>query len=482
MESQFRLDDYSRRSACDRCRDQKLRCERPLSTDSGHRTTQCRRCTSVQVRCLTTIQSRHERNQSRTSFNISQPRKRHREDTSGSTEGSQEDQGCNVTEIETQRNSHRKDESKQVFQQHHEQQKSQFDVEDPLSLFYLNNNTLYSCDNSQRETLLVQSTGIIDPKMISFRNALSGDFNATDSFDLPSEFVDNQIGFDISNSQTTSTNSEHLEHSYETGSSIEKHIGTANLSSGETEITELGVSLNQGIEEPNPVESALDRIMILSVMLAQESNCARKHAMPGPRLKIILNKTLQQSEAYVSLLKDLKLLAYSCPNSEDPNQHLHERSNTSQFFNPPTISQALSTKSRIDTQAALQLLSCNAALLSNYSVIGSLLLRIATAQSAEKSNILPHLPEVYMDGFSGVSSSLQIKLLTQVCVHMILEIQAGLDEVRCSGSLTLASLNAFDALFGSRDSPDSQDEGNALSQQVIQLMNDVAKAFGHSLR
>ncbi|EPS29062.1 hypothetical protein PDE_04009 [Penicillium oxalicum 114-2] len=45
--------EQCRRSACDRCRGQKLRCERPVSNSS---TTPCRRCLKAHVRCVTTAQ------------------------------------------------------------------------------------------------------------------------------------------------------------------------------------------------------------------------------------------------------------------------------------------------------------------------------------------------------------------------------------------------------------------------------------------
>ncbi|PWY66102.1 hypothetical protein BO70DRAFT_433202 [Aspergillus heteromorphus CBS 117.55] len=49
--------DQPRRSACDRCRGQKLRCERPVSNSST--TSSCRRCLKAHVRCVTTMSQPH---------------------------------------------------------------------------------------------------------------------------------------------------------------------------------------------------------------------------------------------------------------------------------------------------------------------------------------------------------------------------------------------------------------------------------------
>lgn len=54
-----RLDEDIRRSACDRCRSQKLRCERNrLSLHTPLKSTPCRRCIKSRVRCITSTQAR----------------------------------------------------------------------------------------------------------------------------------------------------------------------------------------------------------------------------------------------------------------------------------------------------------------------------------------------------------------------------------------------------------------------------------------
>lgn len=73
----LRLEDISRRSACDRCRGMKTRCER-----SRHRgvaqLTQCRRCMQAQVRCITTLEGQPSRSQ-QSDRSYQRPRKRTRE-------------------------------------------------------------------------------------------------------------------------------------------------------------------------------------------------------------------------------------------------------------------------------------------------------------------------------------------------------------------------------------------------------------------
>ncbi|KAH8587794.1 hypothetical protein B0O99DRAFT_381427 [Bisporella sp. PMI_857] len=59
----LRLEDITRRSACDRCRGMKTRCER--SHNRGiTQLAQCRRCIQAQAKCITTLEAQPQRNQS----------------------------------------------------------------------------------------------------------------------------------------------------------------------------------------------------------------------------------------------------------------------------------------------------------------------------------------------------------------------------------------------------------------------------------
>jgi hypothetical protein len=55
IDNELRLDEVSRRSACDRCRGMKMRCERPHKQYISQ-LQQCRRCSQANVRCLTTLE------------------------------------------------------------------------------------------------------------------------------------------------------------------------------------------------------------------------------------------------------------------------------------------------------------------------------------------------------------------------------------------------------------------------------------------
>lgn len=55
----LRLEDVSRRSACDRCRTMKTRCERSYHRGMA-RLEQCRRCRQAQVKCVTTIETEQQ--------------------------------------------------------------------------------------------------------------------------------------------------------------------------------------------------------------------------------------------------------------------------------------------------------------------------------------------------------------------------------------------------------------------------------------
>ncbi|KAK4172242.1 hypothetical protein QBC36DRAFT_363318 [Triangularia setosa] len=60
IDNELRLDDISRRSACDRCRGMKMRCERPHKQYISQ-LQQCRRCRQANVRCITTLEAeRHD--------------------------------------------------------------------------------------------------------------------------------------------------------------------------------------------------------------------------------------------------------------------------------------------------------------------------------------------------------------------------------------------------------------------------------------
>jgi hypothetical protein len=57
----LRLEDISRRSACDRCRRMKTRCERYHQRDIAQ-LQQCRRCRQANVRCITTLEAQQHHN------------------------------------------------------------------------------------------------------------------------------------------------------------------------------------------------------------------------------------------------------------------------------------------------------------------------------------------------------------------------------------------------------------------------------------
>lgn len=58
----LRLEDISRRSACDRCRGMKTRCERSHGKGIAQ-LAQCRRCVQAQAKCITTIEAQPQRRQ-----------------------------------------------------------------------------------------------------------------------------------------------------------------------------------------------------------------------------------------------------------------------------------------------------------------------------------------------------------------------------------------------------------------------------------
>ena len=433
-----------------------------------------------------------------------QPRKRHRDSSSNNTERIQENMQHHRSIIlprpntlvdgEPQMNLAGKDENRKFAlaqQQNHQQQipEQQQQQENLPAQPFQFNTTSTLLDSSREEVPSppnIQGTGVIDPMLIPCGNStplgLSPIHVEDNIFDVFSDFVEDWTGFDISKSLTGGKTVERHEDLIRNGpNSNEPMDSTIFPSDGAQTVEGNQLSLNQDIDKTNPMESALDRIMMLSVTLSKESRCARKHAMPGPRLKAVLNRTLEQSESFISLLKDLILLAAPRPNQEIPSQFLLDHTD-SQPSNFSMTSRTPSTRLHIDEQAALQLLSCNAALLSNYDVIGSLLLEMVTTRAAENASILTYLPGVYMEGFSGVSSSLQVKLLTQVCVHMVLEMQTRLEQVRQGGMLAFTSLNIFDAIFGyEKEKQADQNDGSGMSRPIIQIMYKITKESGNSL-
>ena len=458
-----------------------------------------------QVRCLTTLEARPEKNQQQKG--TGQPRKRYRESSNNNSKDRRQENQEHPRPVlsfgtdaligsESHVNSPRNIEARPTPHQpeQEQQQNKQQNQSHPKPQWrksFQNDTTSTDCDTSHSsapssgmqgtEIQSVTTVSGVDSTIICGTGPNQDEENGFGMFD---DFVEDWNGFDLSNSMLTAETAGIHEDFDKHVSNIETQaLNPPLLPNGNVVIEEAQQFPCQPIEQTSHVDSTLDRIMMLSVSLSQESRCAKKHAMPGPRLKAVLNKTLQQSEAFLALLKYLVSLAADRPSQEMHIQVPRKRNDNSPDSNLSGSSRRPSTDFNIDTQAVLQLLSCNTALLSNYEVIGSLLYDMVTTRVGESANILPHLPEVYMDGFSAVSSSLQVKLLTQICVHMILEMQAGLEDIRKSGLLTLVSSQLYDSLFGhDKDRQADQENGNVLTRHVVQLMHKIAKALGHSLR
>ncbi|GKZ85685.1 hypothetical protein AnigIFM56816_011656 [Aspergillus niger] len=377
----LRLEDISRRSACDRCRSMKTRCER-----SRHRgiaqLTQCRRCVHAQVRCITTLEGQPSRSQQQQSDRSGQrPRRRTRESSVRPDHG--------YVPLSAQTTS---------------------------ILSYPGDPT----PNRPPPTVLHPSSPQVDPMILADGVDMSN-WNDLDDFlhlgaisasdNLPDSMNGPQVGAlhtPISARPPSPRNA-----------SMDGGEVASQLAAGSQRMIE------QTQHELNPTEifktdpartsqCIMARLQEFNVRLLNELQIAREASSrrDGDRLPrgSLLVTTLRYSDMFLQLIRGLRLSA----SKDEPNRC-----------------------DKSDMDMVLQLLACNIAICHLYELMCSQL-RGWTVSSGEWDKVHT-LPSLRLEGLPRIDDELHLSTLAHVSGHLFGKIQKELEGMQRQGGLTQAA-------------------------------------------
>ena len=420
----LRLEDISRRSACDRCRGMKTRCER-----SRHRgiaqLTQCRRCVQAQVRCITTLEGQPSRSQ-QPDRSYQRPRKRTRE-SSVRPDNSYEPLPAQTDSILPY-------------------------PEDPAAPNRPLPASLHP--SPPREDPAVLSDGVdisnwndMDDFLHLGANLAAG--NPSDSMrgpriaelHTPTSAVPLSLHGTTGSGRMTPQLAAHSQRRTEQG----QHESWKNWSLAPAELLEPGPT--------NTTQSIMVRLQEFNALLLHDLQVAREAS--GGRdgeqhgQGSLIATTLQRSDMFLQLIREL---------SHSVNSDRSDQWN------------------KVDTDVVLQLLSCNIAIGHLYQMLCSRL-RAWSAPSAEwDKGSSSALPSLRLEGLARMDAELHLSTLAHVCGHVFAKIQKELEKMQRREVLTQAAHTTFEIALGVTGREDEVVERGHLSvkTKVVETLQLLA--------
>ncbi|GAB1212296.1 hypothetical protein ATERTT37_001434 [Aspergillus terreus] len=376
----LRLEDISRRSACDRCRSMKTRCER-----SRHRgiaqLTQCRRCVHAQVRCITTLEGQPSRSQQQQSDRNSQRPRRRTQESSMRPDHSYDHLSAQTTSV----------------------------------LPYPGD----PAPNRAPPTALHHSSPQVDPMILTDGVDMSNwndldDFLHLGAIQAPDNLPDSMNGPQVGALHTPISAIPLSPRNATDGGEVASQLAARSQRMTEQSQHELTPAelLNPG--RISSSQSIMVRLQEFNARLLHELQIAREASRrrdgDGPPRGSLLVTTLRYSDMFLQLIRGLGRSA----SKDRPNQ-----------------------RDKSDTDVVLQLLSCNIAICHLYELMCSQL-RAWTTSSGEwdKVNVLPSLR---LEGLPRIDGELHLSTLAHVSGHLFVKIQKELEGMQRQGGLTQAA-------------------------------------------
>ncbi|KUM55875.1 hypothetical protein ACN42_g11360 [Penicillium freii] len=416
-EDDLRLEHISRRSACDRCRGMKTRCER-----SRHRgiaqLTQCRRCVQARVRCITTLEGQPPRNQ------------------------------------QFDRSGHR-----------HRNQTRETSLRPENGYDYVSTQTpsIHPCPEGPAPhhaapTLLHSPPPAREDPIIPSDDIDLGNWNDLD--DLlhlgTTSSADSMGGPPVATLPTPASVRPLRPHdNTKSGGMTPLMANTQRMAQqGQHELWKNWSSAPAELPEPGPItssQSITHHLQEFNARLLQDLQIAREGGPRGDDLQrhlgCLIANTLRHSDKFIQLIRNLSLSA----NNEDPGK-----------------------RERVDTDVVLQLLSCNIAMGHMYQMLCSHL-GAWSAPSAECDNGNA-LPSLQLEGLSRMDAGLHLSTLTHVCSHLLVKIQKELEGIPRQEVLTQAAQTTFQIALG-LGSRENRDERGQLGDKakIVETLRVLTK-------
>ena len=411
----LRLEDISRRSACDRCRTMKTRCERSHRRGMA-RLEQCRRCRQALVRCITTIETEQH-----WSDMESQPsRKHHKRPREASVEPSK------TYPVPATPQS--------LDERHNDTQPERYPAHamfDNPSFFSIPPTTSNAMDRlmptpgieSQWEELsrmanLEGSEGanLNGDMAISSTNHNPRTEDLTGSVFMPSTMMPNMSRTDQLDPAATVDQNFRLDSS--------PLLSASNPSGTETPQTEANWKI-------------IHKLIDFNTDLLHDLQDAREIDRAWGEGRDMLRKILHHSNMFLELLGN-----FTCLRETPPRISSHSR--RSGFCHAEG---AGAQCRKVDTDLALQLLSCHINMSSLYRV----LCRELTTQPSQLDETQA-LTALGLEGLQNLDRDMRLQVLVHICSLTFAKIQKELDSIRDRGSLTPGADAIFQAALGGESS------------------------------
>ncbi|EMD60244.1 hypothetical protein GGP41_009634 [Bipolaris sorokiniana] len=399
VDNELRLKEISRRSACDRCRRMKTRCDRGSNWDLVQ-LQQCRRCWQARVKCITTMEGQQHLNRP-----SDEPTHRHwKQFRTPSYASSSSYQGSEVAQEAVGQHSNTSA----------EQSRGQFTADVPPS-YPMVADTTSDCD--------IWSTYDIDHSWRDLGEGLSQEGNSTHTrlttispanrtLQNPTPSIDMTDSFTNVQSLLAAT---HFNHTSQECRDLFLHDSSMPMDSE---------SLDQTIM------SELMKFNNRVLLDLQDSTEASQHTTSS---KSVLVKTFQHSIIFTELLARIRQAGDISEGSSSGSESAEPRYGCS----------ASEPYSKVDTDLALQLLSCNMNVNNMYK---RLYMELRT-RSWEIGNAHV-LPTLSLEGLQSLDVVMRNQVLLHVCLLNFGKIKSEFEVIRSRGYLTPTAEKTFQIVIG----------------------------------
>jgi hypothetical protein len=407
-DNELRLEDITRRSACDRCRGMKTRCERSLNRGIAQ-LAQCRRCVQAQTKCITTLEAQQQRN------------------SQGDKSSGRNGKRPRTTSFDTY--SLGLDTTLGNLDQ-------QYLLDYPHEDLTPNIPTFPMRPGTQPENGLIPPSEIDLDQWHGFREMVNLDGCSSQEIERNDTRATATMPT-LSNSLIRSIAQENADGQ----SFIERFTPPATAHS----MSMFGQNKEIPGQAPRLEQnrSMMDRLMEFNTLVSQDLQRAKEivrarnddksglGSVPGSGLA----KTLKHSEMFVELIGRFRMpktggSSGSFVASDEAGTH--------------GAGNMVALGEKVDTDVALQLLSCNITVGNLYEILSSELTAL-TQLGREEAHALP---ELRLEGLRNLDIEMRVSVLAHVCALMFLKIQNELALMRSHEILTPAAETTFQVVLG----------------------------------
>lgn len=440
----LRLEDITRRSACDRCRGMKTRCER--QNRGIAQLAQCRRCIQAQVKCITTLEAQPQRN------------------LQGDKPGMENGKRARTASFETYNlDSHGT--AIGDFDQQYQNMLLEYHSRDLATFASMpaqpGNESITPGQidldpwNGMGDMVILEECPIQESNSNGGRSTPV--MRATTGNVVRSTNQDNTENQDLMERLTPPPTAHGMAKSDHSKGRSGKRVGQQSRSS-------LGLAPSPSFFLSDPQaprleqhRSIMDTLMEFNTLVSQDLQKAKDNSRsrggknrPGNGPGSVLARTLQHSEMFLKIIGRFKCSREGLGGSSSGT--LSGSEDTGRMHSSGSVMEFLGE--RVDTDVALQLLSCNISVGNLYEILSSELTVLTSLGHEEAQQALP---EVRLAGLQQkLDVEMRVSVFAHICGLMFLKIQKELGLMRGNELLTPAAEKTFQAVLGGNEEKATQ--------------------------